>query len=113
VVGDLVETVVRDFTDAVVEDTGRTDFNVLAGALTPQERKRHQEEGLCFKYHKKGTPSLQVPDIIGQTLVDTLNKQKRWWHGFSSDELEQLATSTCHHETLLAIEVQLPSSTLP
>jgi hypothetical protein len=22
--------------------------------LTPQERKRHQEEGLCFKCHKKG-----------------------------------------------------------
>jgi hypothetical protein len=35
-------------------NTGRVDFNTLANVLTLEERKRHMEEGLCFKCHKKG-----------------------------------------------------------
>jgi hypothetical protein len=26
----------------------------IANAMTSEERKRHMEEGLCFKCHKKG-----------------------------------------------------------
>jgi hypothetical protein len=34
--------------------TSRIDFDAITEALTPQERTRHQEEGLCLKSHKKG-----------------------------------------------------------
>jgi hypothetical protein len=29
--------------------------------MTPEERKRHMEEELCFKCHKKGHRLLQCP----------------------------------------------------
>jgi hypothetical protein len=35
-------------------NSGRIDFNAIANALTHEEGKRHIEEGLCFKCHKKG-----------------------------------------------------------
>jgi hypothetical protein len=44
--------------------------------LTPHERKRHKEEGPCFKYHKKGHRVFQCPEPKGVEPVDTLNKQK-------------------------------------
>jgi hypothetical protein len=43
-------------------NTARIDFNTLANAMTPQERKKHMEEGLCFKCHKKGHRLFQCPD---------------------------------------------------
>jgi hypothetical protein len=36
------------------KNTRRIDFSAIARALTLEERKRHIEEGLCFKCHKKG-----------------------------------------------------------
>jgi hypothetical protein len=38
--------------------------------LTPEERSRHIQEGLCFKCHKKGhrlfqCPELQVKEAMG------------------------------------------------
>jgi ADP-ribose pyrophosphatase YjhB (NUDIX family) len=35
-------------------NSGRIDFSAIANALTHEERKKHIEEGLCFKCHKKG-----------------------------------------------------------
>jgi hypothetical protein len=35
-------------------NSSRIDFNAIANAMTSEERKRHMEEGLCFKCHKKG-----------------------------------------------------------
>jgi hypothetical protein len=40
---------------------GRIDFNAIARDLTREERKRHHEEGLCFKCHKKNTVSSNAP----------------------------------------------------
>eukprot|EP00193_Tetraselmis_chui_P007707 CAMPEP_0177768450 /NCGR_PEP_ID=MMETSP0491_2-20121128/9727_1 /TAXON_ID=63592 /ORGANISM="Tetraselmis chuii, Strain PLY429" /LENGTH=175 /DNA_ID=CAMNT_0019285257 /DNA_START=1352 /DNA_END=1879 /DNA_ORIENTATION=- len=40
----------------------RIDFNAIANALTPEERKKHIEEGLCFKCHKKGHQLFQCPE---------------------------------------------------
>jgi hypothetical protein len=42
--------------------------------LTPQNRKRHQEEGLCLKCHKKGHRVYQCPKLTGKAPVDSLNK---------------------------------------
>jgi hypothetical protein len=43
--------------------------------------------------------------------MNTLSKHKRWWHGCSSDQLKQYATSTRRPKTLLATEViDLPST---
>jgi hypothetical protein len=39
------------------------------------------------------------------------DKQKLWWQGCSSDELDELARSTRRRETMSAIEVQISSST--
>jgi hypothetical protein len=30
--------------------------------MTPEERKRHMEEGLCFKCYKKGHRMFQCPE---------------------------------------------------
>jgi hypothetical protein len=45
--------------------------------------------------------------------VDTPDKQKLFWHGCSSGEFEQLATSSCYLETSLATEAQGIASTTP
>jgi hypothetical protein len=37
--------------------------------LNPEERKRHIEEGLCFKCHKKGHRLLQSPELKGKAPV--------------------------------------------
>jgi hypothetical protein len=34
--------------------SGRIDFSAIANALTHEERKKHIDEGLCFKCQKKG-----------------------------------------------------------
>jgi hypothetical protein len=44
--------------------------------LTPEERKRHMEEGLCFKCHKKGHRLFQCPDLNGIAAVDTTSKKQ-------------------------------------
>jgi hypothetical protein len=83
--------------------------------LTPQHRKRHQEEELCVKCHKKGHGPFHCPELKGKVAVGASSKRKSWWQGCSSDELKQLATSSGRPETMLATEVveshSTPSST--
>jgi hypothetical protein len=45
---------------------GREDFNSIANAMTAEERKRHMDEGLCFKCHKKGHRLFQCPEFKGK-----------------------------------------------
>jgi hypothetical protein len=93
---------------------GRIDFNAIANAQTPGERKKHIEEGLCFKCHKKGHRLFQCPKLKGKGAVGAPQSKKQlWWHGCSTSELEQPATSTVRPEILLAIEVVDLSSTSP
>jgi hypothetical protein len=44
--------------------------------LTTQERKRHQEKGLCFKCQKKGHRLFQCPELKGNEAVGALSKHK-------------------------------------
>jgi hypothetical protein len=43
--------------------------------LTPQECKRHQEEGLFLKCHKKGRRLFQCPELKGKEAVGAPSKQ--------------------------------------
>jgi hypothetical protein len=54
----------------------RIDFNTIAKALTPEERKRHMEEGLCFKCHKKGHRLFQCPDMKGKAPLEVTSKKQ-------------------------------------
>jgi hypothetical protein len=51
--------------------SGRDDFNTLAKAMTAKERKRHMEEGLSFKCHKKGHRPFQCPEWKGKALAES------------------------------------------
>jgi 8-oxo-dGTP pyrophosphatase MutT (NUDIX family) len=51
-------------------NTGRIDFNAVANAMTPAERKRHMEEGLCFKCHKKGHRLFKCPELKGKAPME-------------------------------------------
>jgi hypothetical protein len=57
-------------------NTSRNEFNAIARALTPRDRKRHQEEGLCFKSHKKGHRLFKYPELKGKESVGAPSKQK-------------------------------------
>ena len=57
--------------------TGRVDFNTLANALTLEERKRHMEEGLCFKCHKKGHRLFQCPEWKGKEPMEPQQTKKQ------------------------------------
>jgi hypothetical protein len=56
--------------------TSRIDFNAIVGALTPHERKRHQEECLCFKCHRKGRRLFMCPELKGREAEGAPMKQK-------------------------------------
>jgi hypothetical protein len=53
------------------QTSSREDFNTLAKAMTDEERKRHMDEGLCFKYHKKGHRLFQCPEFTGKAPMET------------------------------------------
>ena len=57
-------------------NTGRIDFSAIANAMTAEEHKRHMEEGLCFKCHKKGHRLFQCPDMKGKAAVDATSKKQ-------------------------------------
>jgi hypothetical protein len=38
--------------------------------MTIEERKRHMEEGLYFKCHKKGHRPLQCPELKGKAPME-------------------------------------------
>jgi hypothetical protein len=53
------------------QTSGREDFNTLAKAMTEEERKRHMDEGLCFKCHNKGYRLFQCPEFKGKAPMET------------------------------------------
>jgi hypothetical protein len=93
-------------------NSGRTDFNAIANAMIGEERKRHMEEGLCFKCHKKGHRLFQCPELKGKAPLEVPQSKKQlWWQGCFTNVLEQPDTSTVRPETLLATDVvDLPST---
>jgi hypothetical protein len=58
-------------------NSGRVDFSAIANAFTPEERKRHIEEGLCFKCHKKGRQLFQCPELKGKAAMGALQSKKQ------------------------------------
>jgi hypothetical protein len=48
----------------------------MAGALTPEERKRHIEEGLCFKCHKKGHRRFQYRELKGKEAMGAPSRKQ-------------------------------------
>jgi hypothetical protein len=44
--------------------------------LTSEERKRHIEEGLCFKCHKKGHRPFQCQELRGKTAMGAPSKKQ-------------------------------------
>jgi ADP-ribose pyrophosphatase YjhB (NUDIX family) len=48
----------------------RIDLKAIANALTPEERKKHIEEGLCFKCHKKGHRLFQCLELKGKARLE-------------------------------------------
>jgi hypothetical protein len=45
--------------------------------MTAKERKRHMEEGLCFKCHKKGHRLFQCPELKGKTPMEVPQSKKQ------------------------------------
>jgi hypothetical protein len=58
------------------QTSSRVDFNTLANAMTHEERKRHMEEGLCFKCHKKGHRLFQCPEWKGKAPMEPQSKKQ-------------------------------------
>jgi hypothetical protein len=58
-------------------NTGRIDFNAIVNAMTSEERKRHMEEGLCFKCHKKGHRLFQCPELKGKAPMEAPQSNKQ------------------------------------
>jgi hypothetical protein len=56
---------------------GRLDFIAIANAMTSDERKRHMEEGLCFKCHKKGHRLFQGHELKGKTPMEAPQSKKQ------------------------------------
>jgi hypothetical protein len=52
-------------------------LNAIANAMTSEERKRHMEEGLCFKYHNKGHRLFQCPEWKGKALMEAPQAKKQ------------------------------------
>jgi hypothetical protein len=50
---------------------GRVDFKTLSDAMTTEERKKHMDEGLCFKCHKRGHRLLQCPEWKGKAPMES------------------------------------------
>jgi hypothetical protein len=45
--------------------------------MTPKERKRHMEEGLCFKCHKKGHRLFHCPELKGKAPMEAPQSKKQ------------------------------------
>jgi hypothetical protein len=44
--------------------------------MTYEERKRHMEEGLCVKCHKKGHRQFQCPERKGKAPMEPQSKKQ-------------------------------------
>jgi hypothetical protein len=58
-------------------NSSRIDFNAIANAMTPAERKRHMEEGFSFKCHKKGHRLFQFPELKGKAPMEPPQSKKQ------------------------------------
>jgi hypothetical protein len=58
------------------QTSGREDFSTLTNAMTFEERKRHMEEGLCLKCHKKGHRLFQCPEWKGKARMEPQTKKQ-------------------------------------
>jgi hypothetical protein len=95
-------------------NSSRIDFSAIAYALAHEERKKHIEEELYFKCHKKGHRLFQCPDVKGKAAIGVPPYKKQyWWQGCSTSELQQPDSSTVRPETLLATKVVDTRSTSP
>jgi hypothetical protein len=56
--------------------TSRIDFSAITNALTSEERKRHIEERLCFKCHKKGHRIFQCPELKRKATLGASSKKQ-------------------------------------
>jgi hypothetical protein len=45
--------------------------------MTHDERKRHMEEGLCFKCHKNGHRLFQCPELEGKAPMEAPQSEKQ------------------------------------
>jgi hypothetical protein len=54
----------------------RFDFSGIANALNSEERKRHIEEGIYFKCHKKGHRLFQCPELRDKAAVGAPSKKQ-------------------------------------
>jgi hypothetical protein len=45
--------------------------------MTPEERKRHMEEGLCFMCHKKGHRLFQCSELKGKAPMRAQQSKKQ------------------------------------
>jgi hypothetical protein len=45
--------------------------------LTPEERKKHIDEGLCFKCHNKGHRLLKCPELKGKVAAGVPPSKKQ------------------------------------
>jgi hypothetical protein len=57
-------------------NSGNIDFSAIANTMTAEERKRHMEEGLCFKCHKKGHRLFHCPELKGKAPMEVPQSKK-------------------------------------
>jgi CRISPR/Cas system-associated protein Cas7 (RAMP superfamily) len=56
---------------------GRVDFETLVDAMTLEERKKHMDEGLCFKCHKRGHRLFKCPEWKGKAPMEVQQSKKQ------------------------------------
>jgi hypothetical protein len=57
-------------------NSGRNEFSTIANAMTAEERKRHMEEGLCFKCHKKRHRLFKCAELKGKAPMEVPQSKK-------------------------------------
>jgi hypothetical protein len=45
--------------------------------MTPEERKKHMDEGLCFKCHKRGHRLFHCPEWKGKAPMEPQQSKKQ------------------------------------
>jgi hypothetical protein len=58
------------------QNTNRIGYSAITNALTSEERKRHIEEGLYFKCHKKGRRFSQCSELKGKAALGAPSKKQ-------------------------------------
>jgi hypothetical protein len=58
-------------------NSDRIDFSTIANAMTAEECKKHMEEGICFKCHKKEHRLFQCPELKGKAPMEVPQSKKQ------------------------------------